>query len=342
MPRFSAADYDYNLPPGRIAQQPLPDRAGARMLFVDRVSGERRDCVVRDLPQFLTSDDLLVFNDTRVIPARLYGQKTTGGKVEILLERILSPRRILAQLRCNHPPASGSELVLQDEVRVQVENREGQFWMLGLAEGQNVAELLEKQGETPLPPYIRRAPNDEDRERYQTIYAREAGAVAAPTAGLHFDPELIEQLTQAGVGQVFVTLHVGAGTFRPIKDADIRKHQIHAEYVTVNELVCEQVRQTKARGGRVIAVGTTSVRALESAAEGGQIQSFQGDTQLYLYPGQSFKVVDGMLTNFHLPKSSLLVLVCAFAGRTQTLAAYQHAIEENYRFYSYGDAMLIL
>ena len=341
MPCFSAADYDYRLPPEHIAQQPLPDRTGSRLLHLDRVAEEIQDLTVRDLPQLLTPGDMLVFNDTRVIPARVFGRKSTGGKVEMLLERILSPHQVLAQLRANHPPAVGSELLF-DTLSAEVEGREGRFWILRFPEHQSILEWLEQSGQTPLPPYIRRAAEAADRERYQTVYAREAGAIAAPTAGLHFDEVLLAQLEERGVNQAFVTLHVGAGTFQPIEADDIRDHKIHAEYMTVGMDVCEKIRQTRARGGRVIAVGTTSVRALESATSGGDIKPFAGDTQLYLYPGQPFHVVDGMMTNFHLPKSSLLVLVCAFAGREQVLAAYAHAVAEQYRFYSYGDAMLIL
>ncbi len=340
-PRFDAADYDYRLPPEYIAQQPLPDRAASRLLFLDRVTGEIQDRGIRDLPELLAPGDLLVFNDTRVIPARVHGRKETGGRVEMLLERVLSPHRVLAQLRANHPPAIDSTLRF-GTLSAEVEGREGRFWVLRFPDDQKILEWFGQHGQTPLPPYIRRAAEGEDRERYQTVYAREAGAVAAPTAGLHFDDALLTQLDERGVAQAFVTLHVGAGTFQPIEADDIREHQIHAEYMTVDAAVCEKVRQTQASGGRVIAVGTTSVRALEAAAAGGEIEPYAADTQLYLYPGQPFRVVDAMVTNFHLPKSSLLVLVCAFAGRDSVLAAYSYAIAERYRFYSYGDAMLIL
>ena len=340
--RFRAADFDYELPPDRIAKHPLPDRSAGRLLVMDRAGGELSDRGIRDLPDLLAPDDLLVLNDTRVIPARLFGRKPTGGKVEVLVERLLPRRRILAQLRFARPPGSGSELVLAEGARAVVEGREGRFWTLRFPDATDVADFLERHGQVPLPPYIDRAPEPQDRDRYQTVYAHRPGAVAAPTAGLHFDEALLRRLDERGIGRVFVTLHVGAGTFRPIESEDIRDHRIHAERLSVGAEACARIEQARERGGRVIAVGTTSARALESAARSGRVRPFEGETRLYLYPGRPFAATDGMLTNFHLPRSSLLVMICAFAGRAATLDAYRHAVDRGYRFYSYGDAMLIL
>ena len=339
---FKAADFDYDLPLEQIAKHPLPDRGASRLLVMDRSTGAFRDRGVRDLPDLLAPGDLLVLNDTRVIPARLFGCKPTGGEVEILVERLLSRRRILAQLRFSRPPAPGSELILAEGLRVGVEKRDGRFWTLKFPDGVNVADFLERHGQVPLPPYIDRAPEPQDRDRYQTVYAHRPGAVAAPTAGMHFDDALLRRLDERGIEKVSVTLHVGAGTFQPIESEDIRDHRIHSEQLSVGAKACVRIEQARERGGRVIAIGTTSARALESAVRSGRVQPFEGETRLYLYPGCSFSAIDGLMTNFHLPRSSLLVMICAFAGRTATLRAYRHAIDHGYRFYSYGDAMLIL
>ncbi len=339
---FQAADFDYDLPPERIAKHPLPDRGASRLLVMDRATGELSDRGIRDLPDLLAPDDLLVLNDTRVIPARLFGRKPTGGKVEVLIERLLPKQRILAQLRFSRPPAPGSELTFSEEVRAEVEGRDGRFWILKFPDETGVADFLERHGQVPLPPYIDRAPEPRDRDRYQTVYAHHPGAVAAPTAGLHFDEPLLARLEEKGIGRVFVTLHVGAGTFQPIESKDIRDHRIHSERLSVSAEACARIEQARERGGRVIAVGTTSARALESAAQSGRLQPFEGETRLYLYPGCTFAATDGLITNFHLPRSSLLVMICAFAGHAETLGAYRHAVDRGYRFYSYGDAMLIL
>lgn len=339
---FRAVDFDYDLPPERIAKHPLPDRSASRLLVMNRVTGELDDRGIRDLPDLLNPDDLLVLNDTRVILARLFGRKPTGGKVEVLIERLLFGQRILAQLRFSRPPVPGSELILSEEVQVEVEGQDGRFWILKFPDEMDVAGFLERHGQVPLPPYIDRAPEPQDRDRYQTVYAHNPGAVAAPTAGLHFDETLLRRLDERGIGRVFVTLHVGAGTFQPIEAEDIRDHRIHSERLSVSAEVCAQIEQARERGGRVIAVGTTSARALESAVRSDRVQPFEGETRLYLYPGCSFAATDGLITNFHLPRSSLLVMICAFAGRTATLDAYRHAVDQGYRFYSYGDAMLIL
>jgi S-adenosylmethionine:tRNA ribosyltransferase-isomerase len=280
-----------------------------------------------------------VFNDTRVVPARLHGRKATGGKVELLLERVLDSRRALVQLRSSKPPSPGSTLRLAEAADATVVGREDEFWVLDF--GADPATVFERHGEMPLPPYLRRPPEEFDRERYQTVYARVPGAVAAPTAGLHFDDTLLEACDRAGAGRARVTLHVGAGTFQPVRVEDLGEHRMHAEWIEVPEATCAAVAACRGRGGRVIAVGTTSVRALESAAQGGQLAPYAGDTRLFITPGYRFRVVDALLTNFHLPESTLLMLVAAFAGHGHVLAAYRHAVDARYRFFSYGDAMFV-
>jgi S-adenosylmethionine:tRNA ribosyltransferase-isomerase len=295
----------------------------------------------RELPELLRRGDLLVFNDTRVIPARLFGRKASGGRVEIMLERVLSDSDCLAQLRVSKSPRPGSAIVLEDGSQLEVLGREGGFFHLRLPDGR-LSWKLEQLGHMPLPPYITRDDRPEDRERYQTVYARNPGAVAAPTAGLHFDTELLRAVDERGVERTQVTLHVGAGTFQPVRTENIEDHRMHAEYLEVSRAACEAVARTRERGGRVIAVGTTAVRSLETAAGGGCLEPYAGESRLYIYPGYRFRVIDGLVTNFHLPESTLLMLVCALAGREQTLAAYRHAVESRYRFFSYGDAMLVL
>jgi S-adenosylmethionine:tRNA ribosyltransferase-isomerase len=335
------SDFHFDLPRELIAQQPLAQRSASRLLCLDRSSGALRDAAFRDLPQFLSPGDLLVFNDTRVIPARLFGRKESGGQVEIMLERLLDDRECLAQLRVSKPPRAGGRILLEDGSALEVRGRDGAFFHLR-SSGPGLAALLERFGHMPLPPYITRRDTAADRERYQTVYARQPGAVAAPTAGLHFDAAVLAALEARGVERAHVTLHVGAGTFQPVRCENIEEHRMHAEYLEVSEAVCAAVERTRARGGRVVAVGTTAVRSLETAASGGELKPFRGDSRIFIYPGYEFRAVDGLVTNFHLPESTLLMLVAALAGREPVLAAYRHAVEQRYRFFSYGDAMLVL
>lgn len=334
------SDFHYELPQDLIAQFPLSNRSASRMLCVDRAAGALRDSQVRDFPGELRAGDLLVFNDTRVIPARLHGHKSSGGAVEILVERVLDESCVLAMVRASKTPRDGSVISLLDgKVTLQVEGRQAEFFRLRVTSGQSVAEVLEDCGEIPLPPYIERNPDRADRERYQTVFAREPGAVAAPTAGLHFDEPILHAIQSGGVEVGYVTLHVGAGTFQPVRMDKLEEHQMHAERVVVSPLLCQQVDATRQRGGRVIAVGTTVVRSLESAARKGGLEPFAGETRLFIKPGDPFRVVDGLFTNFHLPESTLLMLVCAFGGFDLVMQAYRHAVRERYRFFSYGDAM---
>lgn len=333
------ADFQFELPDELIAQQPAARRRDSRLLHLDGATGAVVDRQFIDLPGLLRVGDLLVFNDTRVVPARLHGRKETGGRVEILLERVLDGTRVAAQLRSSKAPARGSWIELADGTRLTVAGRSGDFWLLDLPEDPGV--VFERCGEMPLPPYMKREAEAFDRERYQTVYARDPGAVAAPTAGLHFDEDLLAACRNAGVHSAFVTLHVGAGTFQPVRVDDLRDHRMHAERATVPEATCDAVRACRSRRGRVVAVGTTAVRALESAAAGGELAPYSGDTQLFITPGFGFRVVDALVTNFHLPESTLLMLVSAFAGRENVLRAYRHAVERRYRFFSYGDAMFV-
>lgn len=346
------SDYHFDLPEVLIAQQPLPQRSASRLLVLDGAQLEHRQ--VTDLACLLRRGDYLVFNDTRVIPARLHGHKQTGGRVEILIERVLDHQRLLVKLRSSKSPRPGSQLRIgsQDTGRdgqpdmarnVEVIARHNDLFELrvDLAEGESLDTFFQAYGEIPLPPYIQRPPDADDVERYQTIYARDPGAVAAPTAGLHFDPPLFTALAQAGIGHGFITLHVGAGTFQPVRVDNPAEHVMHPERVVVSAAIVSAIKRTRASGGRVIAVGTTSVRALEAAAASGKLQPFSGDTRLFLTPGSCFHVVDGIITNFHLPESTLLMLICAFAGTRHTLAAYREAVACAYRFFSYGDAMLV-
>ena len=334
-------DFHFELPPELIAQRPLPRRSDSRLLQLARRGGALRDGRFRDLPGLLSAGDLLVFNDTRVIPARLYGRKESGGRVEILIERLLGDRECLAQVRASKALRAGGVVLLEDGSRLRMAGREGDFFRFE-SEAGSLSEVVERLGHVPLPPYIDRPDTREDAERYQTVYARAPGAVAAPTAGLHFDKELLQAIEARGVERAEVTLHVGAGTFQPVRAEDVEDHEMHAEYLEVGEACCAAVERTRARGGRVIAVGTTSVRALETAAAEGGLAPFRGDSRIFIYPGYRFRVIDGLVTNFHLPESTLLMLVCALAGTSETLAAYRHAVQQRYRFFSYGDAMLIL
>ena len=334
------SDFHYELPPGLIAQHPLPERSGSRLLCLDGATGAWTDRMFRELPGLLREGDLLVFNDTRVVPARLFGRKQTGGAVEFLVERILDPHTALVHARASKPWRSGMRAVFAEGVEAEVLEREGELLKVAFP-GTTLPEFLYAHGHVPLPPYIARDDEAEDRERYQTVYARVPGAVAAPTAGLHFDQAVLDALERAGVRRAYVTLHVGAGTFQPVREDDIRDHRMHSEYAEVGADVCTAVEETRKRGGRVVAVGTTAVRCLETAAASGSLGPFTGDTDIFIYPGYRFRVVDALVTNFHLPESTLLMLMCAFAGRERVLAAYRHAVEQGYRFFSYGDAMFV-
>ncbi len=334
-------DFAYDLPQELIAQHPLPGRSDSRLLVLKGASTGIDDQCIRDLPSLLEEGDLLVFNDTRVIPARLYGCKQTGGRVEVLVERVLDAHRLLAQVRASKPPRPGTQLKLGNGIDIEVIGRQGDFYELQLQGSQEAHDVLERYGHVPLPPYIERTDQAADIERYQTVYAQRPGAVAAPTAGLHFDLALLDALAVRGVEHTFVTLHVGAGTFQPVRVEEINAHRMHAEYVEVGEAVCEAVSACRTRGGRVIAVGTTAVRSLEAAAATGELSPLQGDTDIFITPGYDFKVVDALLTNFHLPESTLLMLVSALGGYQEVMAAYRHAIAQGYRFYSYGDAMFV-
>ena len=347
------SDFTYALPPELIAQAPLKERSASRLLVLDGTTGAVRDSHMRSLPDFIARGDLLVFNDTRVLPARVVGRKHSGGRVEMFLERALEAGRALVQLRSSKSLRAGGEIITPGGP-VRVIDREGELWRVALPPplpradteagdvGADAAlEFFERYGTTPLPPYIQRAPDAQDRERYQSIFARESGAVAAPTASLHFDAGLMDALAAQGVQHAFVTLHVGAGTFQPIRAARLEDHVMHGERVTIDETLCNAVRGAKARGARVIAVGTTVARALEAAAERGlPLAPWRGETRLFIRPGYRFGVIDALVTNFHLPQSTLLMLVCAFAGTTHVLDAYRYAVRERYRFFSYGDAML--
>src|SRR5882757_307408 len=336
---LSIEDFDYELPPGLIAQHPSETRSGSRLLCVGASLADRR---FFELPQLLAAGDLLVFNDTRVIKARLAGEKASGGRVEVLIERVLSEHEALAQVRASKPPRAGSAMRLADSFEARVLGREGEFYRLRFPDGATVFELLERRGSVPLPPYILHAPEGEDEQRYQTVYARAPGAVAAPTAGLHFDEPLLAALAARGVQFAYVTLHVGAGTFQPVRAKTLAEHRMHGEHYEIPAETVAAIGVTKKRGSKVIAVGTTTVRCLEASAAA-HYAPVAGDaeTDLFITPGFEFRVVDRLITNFHLPGSTLLVLVSAFAGIEPVRRAYRHAIGEGYRFYSYGDAMLV-
>jgi len=334
-------DFHFNLPEELIAQFPAKDRSSSRLLCLDGSTGELQDKQFNHLSEFLNPGDLLVFNNTRVIPARIFGHKETGGQVEILIERLLAENRALVHIRASKSPKPDSLIMLDEGVQVRVVNRLKGLFVLEFETNQPLLELLKSIGHMPLPPYIKRNDEGIDEERYQTVYAEVPGAVAAPTAGLHFDQGMLASLTKQGIKQAFVTLHIGAGTFQPVRVDTIENHQMHQEWLQVNADVVEQVLQTQQAGGRVVAVGTTAVRALETAAQKGVIEVFSGDTDIFIYPGYQFKAVDAMITNFHLPESTLLMLVSAFAGYQHVMAAYDHAVKQRYRFFSYGDAMYI-
>jgi S-adenosylmethionine:tRNA ribosyltransferase-isomerase len=332
-------DFTFELPDELIAQFPMPERSSSRLLILRGVDGALQDHRFTQLEQLLSPGDLLVMNNTRVIPARLYGRKASGGRIEILIERVTAEHEALAHIRSSKSPKPGSQLFLDDDTPIAMVARAGALFKIQTEEP--LATIMERCGHIPLPPYIDRSDIDSDKERYQTVYSQQDGAVAAPTAGLHFDKALLSRLEAKGVQQAFVTLHVGAGTFQPVRVDDIASHVMHSERIEVSAGVCSLISKTKASGGRVVAVGTTVVRSLESAAQSGVLQPFKGESDIFITPGYSFKVVDALITNFHLPESTLIMLVSAFAGREHTLAAYRHAIEEGYRFFSYGDAMFI-
>lgn len=332
-------EFDFVLPERLVAQHPPERRGSSRLLYAH--GGVLEDCRFADLLRLVGSGDVLVLNDTRVIKARLFGEKTSGGKIEVLIERVLNEHEVLAQVRASKSPKAGSRLVLADALMVEVLGRAGEFFHLRFAADEPVLNLLERYGQLPLPPYIAHAADAEDEQRYQTVFARAAGAVAAPTAGLHFDDAMLQALRDKGVRITHVTLHVGAGTFQPVRAELIREHAMHSECYEIPQAAVDAIAQARAAGGRVVAVGTTSLRALESAVAGGELKAGSGETNIFITPGYRFRVVDRLLTNFHLPRSTLLMLVCAFGGMEQMLAAYRHAVEKEYRFFSYGDAMLI-
>ena len=333
--------FDYHLPEELIAQEPLAERTASRLLHFRSHATTFDDLLFADLLQLLRPEDLLVLNNTKVIPARMFGKKVSGGKVEFLLERIVDAHTVLAQLKASKSPKTGTEIIFAKNVKAVVQGRQEDFFILAFDEEADVANLLEDHGRMPLPPYIQRVPDKNDNERYQTVFAKHKGAVAAPTAGLHFDNKILAALQTKGIESATITLHVGAGTFQPVREDNIEEHKIHAERVIVSQEVCNQIVACKKRGGRVVAVGTTVARALESAAQNGNIEPYEMDTSLFIYPGFKFNVIDALITNFHLPKSTLLMLVSAFAGYETVMSAYRHAVTEKYRFYSYGDAMFI-
>ena len=333
------SDFDYHLPEELIAQFPAAERTASRLLHVD--GRQLEDRMFADLPAYLKAGDVLVFNDTRVIKARLFGQKTTGGQVEVLVERLLNDHDALAFVRASKTPKLGARILINDEVEFEVLEREGDLFRLRCHAGTDLLQVLDRYGRLPLPPYIAHAPEALDETRYQTVYASQPGAVAAPTAGLHFDESMLARLDAMGVTRATVTLHVGAGTFQPVRVEDISKHRMHSERFFIPEATVAAIREARSKGGRIMAVGTTSLRALESAARDGELQPGDGETNLFITPGYRFKVVERLLTNLHLPKSTLLMLVSAFGGYDNLRAAYAHAVAERYRFFSYGDAMLI-
>ena len=335
---MGAGEYSYYAPPELIAQQPLERRGASRLLHLP-AKGNFKDRRFSELPRLLAAGDLLVVNDTAVVPARLFGAKQGGGRVEMLLERMLDDNRAVAQLRANRPPRKGQALVFEGGARALVAGRRGAFFVLEFDCG--LRAHLMRHGHIPLPPYIRRPDAPGDRAAYQTVFARRSGAVAAPTAGLHFDTDLLADLQRQGVEVAPITLHVGAGTFKPVSAEQISRRELHSEFMQVSEEVCASVEGCRRRGGRVCAVGTTVMRALETAAQDGELRPFEGETRLFIMPGFRFRVADLLLTNFHLPDSSLLMLVCAYAGRERVLKAYAHAVRERYRLFSYGDAMFL-
>ncbi|MBG0759526.1 tRNA preQ1(34) S-adenosylmethionine ribosyltransferase-isomerase QueA [Vibrio cidicii] len=345
---MQVSDFHFDLPDELIARYPQPERTASRLLQLNGNTGEVKDGTFKDVLDLVQPGDLVVFNNTRVIPARMFGRKASGGKLEVLVERMLDDKRLLAHVRCSKSPKPGSTVILgeNDQYSAEMVARHGALFELKLNGDKTLLEVLEEIGHMPLPPYIDRPDEDADKERYQTVYNQKPGAVAAPTAGLHFDAQLLEQMQAKGVELAYVTLHVGAGTFQPVKVDNIHDHHMHAEYAEVPQEVVDAIAATKAHGGRIIAVGTTSVRSLESAAQdalkkGTELAPFFADTEIFIYPGYQYQLVDCLITNFHLPESTLIMLVSAFAGYEHTMRAYQHAVDKQYRFFSYGDAMFI-
>lgn len=334
-------DFNFTLPDELIAQFPAQERRASRLLQLDGSTGELRDAWFRELPDLLAPNDLLIFNDTRVIKARLTGHKASGGKIEALIERLIGSHEALAQVRASKSPKPGQRLLFADAVEAEMIERQGDMFRLRFLGKMTLAEILDRHGALPLPPYIQHNPDQFDEDRYQTVYAREPGAVAAPTAGLHFDQDMLAELAARGIRTAQVTLHVGAGTFQPVRVEHIAEHRMHSERYTVPQATVEAIADTQRSGGRVTAVGTTALRALESAARSGSLVAGSGETDIFITPGYEFKVVERLLTNFHLPKSTLLMLVSAFAGSEHIRQAYAHAVAQRYRFFSYGDAMLI-
>lgn len=333
-------DFQFHLPPELIARYPLPKRSASRLLCVSRDDNSLIHRQFDQVIDLIEPGDLLIFNNTKVIPARLFGNKVSGGAIEVLVERVLDRQRILAQVRVSKKPHMGDELLFPGDVRLEVLGRQEQFYELrynGL--DRSILEIIESIGQIPLPPYMHRLPEESDKERYQTVYAEHKGSVAAPTAGFHFDEELLQKLSNKQIEMGYLTLHIGAGTFAPIRVENILEHKMHSEYIDVSPVLCEQIKATKARGKRVIAVGTTSLRALESASQSGETKPYQDETRIFIYPGYEFQCVDALITNLHLPASTLLMLVCAFGGQEKIMRAYQEAVAQSYRFYSYGDAM---
>jgi S-adenosylmethionine:tRNA ribosyltransferase-isomerase len=335
------SDFHYPLSPDLIAQEPLQERSASRLLCLDGLTGDVEDRTFRDLPELLAPGDLVVLNDTRVLPARLSGRKESGGRVEVLIERVLGAHRARAHVRACKSPRPGTQIELEGGLHAQVLGRDGELFDLQFHDRRALLEILEQVGHVPLPPYIERADRPADRERYQTVFADRPGAVAAPTAGLHFDEALLERIRGRGGRIAFVTLHVGGGTFQPVRTERVEDHRMHAERVEVGRQVCELVATARAQDARVVAVGTTVVRSLEAAWRDGRMRPFRGEVDLFIYPGYRFQAVDALVTNFHLPGSTLLMLVCAFGGYRQVISAYRHAVRQRYRFYSYGDAMFV-
>lgn len=340
------ADFSFHLPEELIARYPKEDRTASRLMTLHGNSGELNDLNFTDVVDQVNSGDLLIFNNTRVIPARMFGQKASGGKIEVLVERLLDDKRFLAHIRASKAPKIGNELILEGKINATMVARHDALFEVEVHSQDDILTILEQVGHMPLPPYIDRPDEDSDKERYQTVYNEKPGAVAAPTAGLHFDENLLENIKAKGAQLAFVTLHVGAGTFQPVRVDEIADHVMHAEYVEVPASVVDQINETKKNGGRVIAIGTTSVRSIESAAKsaknkGQPLSEFYGDTDIFITPGYQFEVIDALITNFHLSESTLLMLVSAFAGYDNIMAAYQHAVDEKYRFFSYGDAMML-
>ncbi|MBT8438957.1 MAG: tRNA preQ1(34) S-adenosylmethionine ribosyltransferase-isomerase QueA [Gammaproteobacteria bacterium] len=343
---MKTSDFFYDLPESLIAQYPARQRTDSRLLHINTEQASIEDRQFTDFPDLLKPNDVLVFNNTRVIPARLFGHKTTGGKVEILIERITSEHGALAHVRASKTPKIGADIILDTPVpgkniSFRIEDRRDNLFVLATDANTRITEILDKHGHMPLPPYIERSDEAQDLKRYQTVYARQPGAVAAPTAGLHFDDHILNTIKHKGVKCAYVTLHVGAGTFQPVRSEHIKDHAMHSENLEVPAETVALCKQAREQGGRIIAVGTTAVRSLETAAADGELKPYSGETDIFIYPGYTFKSVDALLTNFHLPESTLLMLICAFAGYETTMRAYKHAVEKEYRFFSYGDAMFI-